>query len=173
MSTYPIKIVKKSLDHQGGTKSYHIVEVITADGRLMLVKRWGKKGSFGSIDVITGGATTSLGGGATTSLGVRILRDKQKRGYDEVDHKELKANDLEEFKRLMTPRLYTSLGANNIAYLIPDAETTGIKEPEKIEWEEDADGKRRLKQKAPMPLPSPPEPTIEEKIARNPLWGAF
>lgn len=166
MGTYPIQIIKKSLDHQGGTKSYHTVQVITADGRQLLVKRWGKKGSFGSIDVMIG--NTNIG--AETA---KIIRDKQKRGYDEVDHKDFRANDLDDFKRLMTPRLYTSLGAANLAYLIPDADTTGIKDAENVEWEKNPDGTMRIKQKPPLPLPPPPEETIEEKIARNPMWGAF
>lgn len=51
--SYPITVTQQSLDHRAGTKSYHFTLISNADGKSVLVFRYGKKGQFGQIIVNT------------------------------------------------------------------------------------------------------------------------
>jgi predicted DNA-binding WGR domain protein len=51
--SYPIKVTQQSYDHKGGTKSYHFTMIEAADGRCVVVFRYGKKGQFGQLITAT------------------------------------------------------------------------------------------------------------------------
>lgn len=161
MTTFPMRVTKQTLDHQGGTKSYHFVFIRNNDGYGLLIKRWGKKGAFGQMEV--------LEGPLAEDIWRRTLKDKQKRGYSIETERLIDVNDLGQLKTALTPRVYTSIGAGALTNLIPGVDTTGVKDPEKIEWVENPDGSMKIAEKPIIKI----EETIEDQIAANSKWGIF
>lgn len=160
MSTFPIKCQKLTMDHRGGTKSYHLLQLTNTDGEAILVKRWGKTGAFGQMDVRRGNAHDMA------SLWNAIHREKTSglKGYEPGEIKGFNAMTEDELKKFVTVPLWTKLGADNIKHVIPEASAIGVKDPEVIEWGEDG-----------KPVPKKPleMPDTENRTKTNPNWGMF
>ncbi|RWB95512.1 MAG: WGR domain-containing protein [Mesorhizobium sp.] len=178
MSSYPIKATHLSLDHRGGTKSYHTVLVETADGLGLLVKRWGKKGVFGSTK------TESYATYREAERAFeRIFNEKTRGGYEVVGKTvETVANDQSELPKMFGRMIYSKLDSGALQHIDPTIDVTGRREPDPPEYDENGDYIGRA------PPRVIPRETIEaalkreaeerkqkeqEGYAANPLFGLF
>jgi len=77
MTEFPIKALKHTIDHSGGTKSFHLY-ILTheASGRSLFITRWGKTGAFGQVKV----DQREDWGAALRAFQVK-LEEKEKGGY--------------------------------------------------------------------------------------------
>lgn len=152
--------------HRGRTKTYQLTIITTDTGRGMLIKRWGKVGTFGQMSVEVGDARS-----------IRHQFDaKYREKFDgeytvDLDDELTKVTSVDELKRVLTLPVWYKLGAANIAFLFPEEDTTDVRAPEEIKWMK-VDDRYVVEPKPPMPMPVKEE-TIEDKVAANPLWGAF
>lgn len=171
--SYPITISKESIrnpDSASGGKDYHAVLIATADQRGMVIKRWGKSGSWG-----TGFKVEPFNSVEEAKREyVSILKEKRKRGY----RKDLiapsptphVANTEEEFKRILGVMLWPHLGPDALRWIDPAMNVTGAKLKKTIEWKQLDDGRYVPAEEAPKIIPEPQENT-EERAAADPLWG--
>ncbi len=73
---YQVRVHKLSLEHENGTKAYHLLRISLSDKSSLVVNRWGKLGSFGET-------THELFAGSYTADKAfeKKRREKEKRGY--------------------------------------------------------------------------------------------
>jgi predicted DNA-binding WGR domain protein len=77
MTEFPILATKHTLDHSGGTKSFHLYVLHhKGSGRSLFITRWGKTGSFGQVKVEQHSTHVS----ATRAFDKK-LEEKEKGGY--------------------------------------------------------------------------------------------
>jgi predicted DNA-binding WGR domain protein len=77
MTDFPITAIKHTLDHSGGTKSFHLYVLTHKDsGRSLFVTRWGKTGAFGQVKVEQ--HSTAISGSRAFD---KKLEEKEKGGY--------------------------------------------------------------------------------------------
>lgn len=176
MSVFPIAIRKKSMLHQQGTKEYHQVLVVTGDNRGMLMQRWGKKGAWGQM-------STEVFRDVGQATAAFENKDREKRsgrsGYrhDPARDTIVECNDEAEFRAKLGRQYFFQAGANNLDFIVPGIDTTGVETVTPAEFEEVAPG--RVVKKGYQPkhefkdFVEPPKPTVEDQIAENPNWGMF
>lgn len=151
------------LDHRGGTKSYSLI-LAGINGRQILINRWGKTGYDGQMQVAINADQRDL---------ERALNERDKKGYNVTKDREHNFTDVESLKKLMGVFIWSKMGGDNLKYLFPDADATGIKGPEDAdEWVKGPDGRMQRVPKASRLLPEV-EPTIEEQVAKDATWGMF
>lgn len=170
-------VSRRTLLHAQGTKEYHLLSVVNnKTGRALVVFRWGKKGSWGQMQVQTG--TIS----AIRKLYQEKTHEKEKGRYNQTNDTAIKAETDADVKRLVTPPYWAKLGSDNIKYVMPDADVTGIEEPQVVEFDEELDGKFKVKHR----IKEHPDFVEDEAVkaqrqleeAKNrqkadPLWGMF
>lgn len=165
---FPVTIRKWSATHGGGTKAYHLLSIETADNKALVVRRFGKVGAWGSLQVIP-----------FSDVGLALKdyddkRDDKMRGGYHVGatSSSKKADSLEEVKKLIGAQYWTQLGPTNLDFIFPGIDTKGVKEPEELAWEKRPDGSYARKEKDPLKFPER-EITDEERRATMPDWGLF
>ncbi len=166
MSTFPIKVTRISAIHVGGTKEYNTVYIQTADDRVMLIKRWGRVKTFGQVkietfhDVYAG--RRAYDGIFSAKFGNEYTRDRR--------DKSVECKDETELKRELGPQYCASLGANNLTWLVPGADTAGVREPDTDEWVKGEDG-RMTRVTHPKLIPIEEEPVAP--LSNDPVWGSW
>lgn len=177
---YPMLIEKVWLDHRGGTKSYQIMRVTAADGKSLLIWRWGKTGKEGQVQVFTLDDEQS----ACDAFKNKV-KDRERSGYSERTNGtapafiSTTAQDGSQLRLAIGVSTFYKLGTEAILHVDPDAKTDGVREPDlEPEWEPDPDnpGKFRNTNVRPPRViaePKPVEPTQEERVAADPLWGLY
>lgn len=84
--TYPYSIKQVRLHHKGGTKSYEVTTVTSANADLFVVRRWGKNDA-----IATGGGQLKIErfslAGSSNQVVNSIINEKQKGGYEVQDTK--------------------------------------------------------------------------------------
>lgn len=132
-TTYPIEIQKISLDHKGATKSYHLLLAARADGKCLLVKRWGRKGQFGSISEELFNTT-----GFAERAFEKVLAEKTGRGYSVLQ--ETNSNKTAVNAEILVHHfgrpLWAKLSAAAVKQLDEDIDVTGRREPETPRFDE-------------------------------------
>lgn len=169
--TYPISVRKWSADHDGGTKSYHLVLIETADNKALVIKRFGKKSAWGSTQVEKFGDV-----GLALREFNKTRNSKESRGYRGArSPNPVDAHDLIAFKGAIGTQYWTCLGKENVEFIIPGADTTGVKDPEELKFEKRADGSFKKVERPPLAVEEKPapEPTIEDRRRAMPNWGMF
>jgi len=172
MSVFPITIIRESLRHRQGTKAYHLLRIMTASGPALTINRWGKTEAWGEIQIVRHDSMAQ----ATTAYN-QEKREKEGRGYSVyMMARSDNADDFEEFKKVLGPQYFSQLGVDNLRHLSPDFDTTGVREPPlETEWVKDEKtGKVRPAgiDTSKYHVPEP-EPTVEDKRVKNPMWGMF
>jgi predicted DNA-binding WGR domain protein len=166
MSIYPIKVRKQSAraGSVSGGKEYHLALITLADGRCLLIKRFGKAGRWGVMQVERYEDQTSA-----LSAYAKKMRDKFQGEY--TDHYLDKSwDDLDTMPKLravLGEGYWNKMGAGNIEWMLPGTDTTGVHD-ESIE----TDQYRKVIPKKPLTV-KPVLPTAEERVIENPLWGMF
>lgn len=166
-SLFPITIYKTTLhSNKGGSnKDYHLVTIYTKNGPALLIKRWGKAGTWGQMEFVRG---------SQIQIEQRrndVYREKTSsaRGYEQIATARVTADDAADFITKLGSAYYYKLG-DNLEYILPGASLKGQKQGTKVEaWDEVAPGKFMPAEKAPVAKVT----TEAERYANNPLWGAF
>lgn len=171
MSIYPITVKKKSgrADSVSGGKDYHLVLITLADGRALFVTRFGKKSTWGSGLHVERYDNTA----AAESAYRAKHREKLSKAYDEIiiDTKVVCA-DWSEFRRALGEQYWNKIGASNLEWILPGADTKGVREERQKEFVEDKDGKMRVKEEPKRLIPDVIE-SAEERVKHTPVWGLF
>lgn len=168
---FPMTVVKQSrrAKSSSGGKEYHLVLISSPSDRskALVIKRWGKAGKWGAMDVMTGSYDQ------VRREYDEKWREKFNGEYREVVKDETKTvHDEVELRIALGPQYVATMGASNLQFLLPGADTKGVRDPDNPEFEKRADGTWRKKERPPRIIPDP-EPTLEEQIAANPMWGMF
>lgn len=168
---YPISIQRRTLSFEQGrsSKEYHIIYIETAGGRALVINRWGRKGSWGQMQVFAFSKLTEA-----ASYAAEKEREKIGKGYSvsAVPPVQVCADEYD-FRMRLGPQYIANLNPDNLRFLLgEDVDTTGVRERENPEFEQTPDG-RWVRKEKPLNTIKDPEPTVEEQVSRNPLWGLF
>lgn len=162
-------VSSRSLQHRSGTKEYHLLAIENkANDRGIIIMRWGKTNAWGQLKVEQG-----------TRSDIQLIweaktREKEKGGYEQTKNKSTEVGIASDIPKLIGPQYYKNIGAANLEYLDEALDTTGVKDPQSHNWEQDANGKWKVDNTPVKSKPVPPkEETFEERQARDPLWGMF
>ncbi|WP_168342099.1 WGR domain-containing protein [Rhizobium leguminosarum] len=133
MSVYPIKVHSISLDHRGGTKSYHLMMIRAANGNTVVVYRWGKTGVFGEVKIETYDGPIKAQKGWD-----KKEREKTNNGYSQTGPAvEKTANDASELMAAIGRNMFAKLGASNVKHLDPSFDTNGMREADDPQYDEE------------------------------------
>lgn len=133
MSVYPIKVHTISLDHRGGTKSYHLHMIQAANGNCVFIKRWGKTGVFGECKIET----------FDSPIKAQKAWDSKERaelnkGYSQTGPVvEKVARDQSELVAAIGRNTFNKLGPAAVKHLDPSFDTTGMREAEDPQYDEE------------------------------------
>ncbi|WP_062120595.1 WGR domain-containing protein [Aureimonas sp. AU40] len=119
-----LRFERITLDHKSGTKDYHVYSICCAETkRSILIKRWGKVGAFGQIDV----QTFDTNEGAVNEFW-KVVRSKTtpRKGYEEGAKKD-DLGDADMVKTFLGIGVFTSIGADALDHLKAGIDTTGCK----------------------------------------------
>lgn len=174
MSTYPIKVSSLSLDHKGGTKSYHISVIETADGRAVFVYRWGKANTFGELKTINGDAPSAWRHWKAKE------QDKTRGGYyPRSNTRVAKAASSADLSKTLGIQLFHKIGKDAIAHLDPTFDTSKLREADEPKSEDGElkhtkDTARKADISKELAQMRAEEAAKTEKVyADNPMFGRF
>ena len=146
MSIYPIKSRSVSLDHRGGTKSYHLVLIEAANGHCVVVNRWGKTGQFGEMKIEQFDSPVKA-----QKAWDKKEREKTGKGYSQTGStRERVANELVELPRVVDAMTFNKMGASNVKWLDPAFDTTGMREADDPQYDEETGRKLDTARKADL-----------------------
>jgi predicted DNA-binding WGR domain protein len=174
MSVYPIKVHSISLDHRGGTKSYHLMMIEAANGNSVVVYRWGKTGVFGEIKIETFDSPIKARKGWE-----KKEREKTSNGYSQTGPAvEKVAADASELMAAIGRNMFAKLGASNVKHLDPSFDTSGMREADDPQYDEETGKKLDTARKMDLAALLEEQKRKEEaEIARayevNDLYGRF
>lgn len=185
MSVYPINRVMVSLDHKGGTKSYHLMLLSAASGASVVIFRWGKTGQFGEMQVHCFKTLSEA-----EKEFEKKLRSKQSGGYFVTsDIKEKSALNDQQLRQIVGLPIFAKMGAAAIKHLDPGFDTSGMREADPPRFSEDGENlesERRAKEAADLRVKHKEEMERLEQERRdreeaerravygaNPIFGAF
>lgn len=167
---FPMKITKTSARHRGRTKDYHLVLITTSDGRSMVVIRFGKKDQWGQMKVHL---FNSIADGESFFSN---KRDEKMGGeytlpITPISVVEVPALDnLQKYLSAYWPKL----GATNIEWLVPGADTKGVRDPDgPSTWARQPDGSLADEYKPRLVPDDEVEVDMASQVARDENWGSF
>lgn len=160
MGVYPLQIRKVTWPHKGGTKEYHLHEIVDlANNRSVLIKRWGKVGSFGQIKVEYGDIA------AMSEIVIAITRDKRANGYDiSTKMEEREATSFADLPGKVGRALFPKIGKEALSFIDPDADVSGMREADQPDFDEDGN---RLAKAARVPSPTYEQLEVAAAIERE------
>lgn len=161
-----------TLDHKGGTKSYHLAWISCDEtGKSILMKRWGKKSSFGQLQVLT----YSTVNGAR-SAAVSLITEKRRGGYDVVSEVTTD-NTRRTLGEFFGPVVWNAFGAENIEFLDADIDTAGMKRAAPAPTRDENDRPIPVTPRFVQPDPEVVRRQELERLRKeqeaNPLFGMF
>lgn len=179
---YPITVESVSLDHKGGTKSYHLKLVHSKSGNSLVIYRWGKTGEFGSVKV-----EKFVFAEEASKAFEKKMTEKMRKGYavnSKHDPAPKTADDFADLRKLVGSPVMSKLQADELKHIDPDADTKGMREREDPRFTEDgkwdadaADRRAREKQaeirKAQEEAKRKEEQEAQQAYANDPNFGAF
>lgn len=105
---------KATLDHKGGTKSYHITTLESEAGPAIVIYRWGKTGQFGQIKV-----ERFSSGAAAEHAVMKKVGEKRSGGYIERPVSDSLLRDEAGLKTFLTTPVLMAIGRDDILHVIP------------------------------------------------------
>lgn len=175
---YPITVLKESAraNSSSGGKDYHLVLVKAANGKSLVIYRWGKKDQWGSgWDVKRFDTADEAEAAFRSKHREKMGREHRNRlpisGLWECD------NQLA-FKARLGLQYFGQLGASNLHHIDPDMDVTGSREREVAEWDENEgraiSAEERKRRAEAVKALEPKQETVEERAAEtNSAWGMF
>lgn len=174
MSIYPIKSRSISLDHRGGTKSYHLMIIEAANGKCVVINRWGKTGSFGEMKVETFDSPV-----AAQKAFDKKEREKGRNGYSQTGStRDTEAADASELVKAIGMATFNKMGAAAVKHLDPNFDTTGMREADPPQYDEETGRKLDTARRANLDemmrqQKAAEEAAVLEAYAANDLYGRF
>lgn len=144
--SYPITVTQQSLNHKGGTKSYHFTLISNAAGKSVLVFRYGKTGQFGQL--VVGQYETVQ---AAENVWAKKEREKSGSagGYSPTGGRTVKtANSSSELKDAMGLALLNKVGASAVKHIDPSYNTSGMRDTDPATVDEDGRSNGDVSRKA-------------------------
>lgn len=133
MSVYPITSRTITLNHQGGTKSYHLHLIQAASGNCVVINRWGKTGALGEMKIETFDSPIK----AQRAFD-RKETEKTRKGYrQDTPARETTAKDSSELVKAVGNVYFNKMGAAAVQHLDPGFDTTGMRQLDGPNWDED------------------------------------
>lgn len=167
---YRLSRESKRADSSSGGKDYHLVLISNlVNNRRLLISRWAKAGQWGNGWKVEQFASE----GDATRAWRKIAQAKFEGEYREtiVAPTEKYFENHEERQKALGAQYWSKLGSH-LEWLIPGV-GMGDKEPEAPFYDEDAGRMRRRPKAPPVERQPEPEPTIEDRVKENPLWGSW
>lgn len=127
MSVYPMEGTKCSLTHKGGTKEYFITLMANAEGKAIVVRRWGAKGAIGQVRVSKFDTVAAAESDYTKELDKRQSGAK---GYQLTDQRIVNVKSAERLSLVIGRTVFPKIGASNVQHIDPNYDTAGMREPE-------------------------------------------
>lgn len=122
--SYPIKVTQQSYDHRGGTKSYHFTLIEAADGKSVVIFRYGKKGQFGQVLTETYETAKAAWKAYEKKEGEKI-----KGGYQPVSHQVTKtATDPTQIVGTVGMALFNKIGAKAVNHIDAGFDTSKMRQ---------------------------------------------
>ncbi|WLR91029.1 WGR domain-containing protein [Shinella zoogloeoides] len=115
------------MSHKGGTKDYFLTLVVNAQGRAIVIRRWGAKGATGQVRVKKFASQLEAEVDYQKELDHRQSGSK---GYRITDSKTLQIEKREAFPFVVGRTVFPKIGPANVQHLDPTYDTTGMREPE-------------------------------------------
>lgn len=171
---YPIKSRALSLDHRGGTKSYHLMLIQANNGKCVVINRWGKTGAFGEMKVKTFDSVP-----AAEKAFSKKEREKTGKGYSQTGaSRETTAADGSELPRSIGLAVFNKMGAAAVKHLDPGFDTSGMREADNPQYDEETGRKIDTARKADLAELMAAQKAAEEETAKqayadNPIFGRF
>lgn len=170
MSATGFNIFRASLSQKRGNrgpqKARHIL-IVSGPERALRVVRWGVVGRWGSMKV------EQHNGALDTRDFNRLIDEAKGSGYEITGNSTHTQIGLGDVKTILAHTYWFKLGPDNLKFLDPSIDTTNVREVEfPAEYEKDDAGHFRRKEVKPRMIEIP-EPTIEDNIAQNEMWGMF
>ncbi|MDE4297067.1 WGR domain-containing protein [Phaeobacter gallaeciensis] len=180
--SYPVRIEAISLDHKGGTKSYHITKVTNQNGKSLVIYRWGKTGAFGEVMTEKFESASAADKAFEKKLGT-----KMKGGYSpdaQHDPMPVDVNDFDGLRKKLGRPTMARLGPDHISHIDGDVDTSGVKDAEtprigedgRLNPQAEAEKRKRLeeeKRKARKEMERRQQQEYEAAYTANPNFGAF
>jgi len=145
MSVYPMEGTKCSLTHKGGTKEYFITLMANAQGKAIVVRRWGAKGAIGQVRVAKFDTVAEAENDYTKEV---MKRQSSSKGYQITDEKIVSVDAPEKLSLVIGRTVFPKIGASNVTHLDPNYDTAGMREPESNRDDDDnyiGEYRRRVK----------------------------
>ena len=174
MSVYPIKTRSISLDHQGGTKSYHLHMIEAANGHCVVINRWGKTGAFGEVKVETFDSPVK----ANRAFDKKE-NEKTRKGYSQVGStRETTAASADELVKAIGMAVFNKMGAAAVKPLDPSFDATGMREADPPQYDEETGRKLDTARRANLDemmrqQKAAEEEAVKNAYAANDLYGRF
>nr|AJW30269.1 hypothetical protein pLM21S1_p151 [Sinorhizobium sp. LM21] len=174
MSIYPIKSRTITLDHRGGTKSYHLVLIEAANGNCVVINRWGKTGAFGEMKVETFDSPIKA-----QKAWDKKEREKTGKGYAQKGGtRERSVAETSELPKIVDAMTFNKMGASAVKHLDPFFDTSGMREADDPQYDEETGAKLDTARKADLSDAIEAKRIADaEKAARayddNDLYGRF
>lgn len=131
MSAYPIEVFTETLDHKGGTKSYHFLVLQASTGQALVVFRFGKTGAFGQFMVEQHPNITSA-----SKAHQKKRKEKISGGYQPKVADSKMLHSAEELRKFLGVAYLPQFGPENLKFLDPDFDVKGVKSPKVDGWDE-------------------------------------
>lgn len=174
MSSYPMLLREIHMDHSGGTKSYHLTLVSTADGRSLFVCRWGKTGAFGEIKSEL--FMTAFEGAKAWD---KKERSRTSGGYSQKGPtREGKIDGPTDIAKVMGLPLFAKMGAAAINHLDVNYDTRNMRDANEPRYDEDGKLTGRDTRSADIAKEVAAEKArlqaeSENTLRKNPNFGRF
>lgn len=173
MSVYPITSKTISYDHQGGTKSYHLHLIQAANGNCVVINRWGKTGAIGEMKIEMFDSPVK----AQRAFDKKET-EKTRKGYRQNGPaREATAKDASEIVKAVGNVYFNKMGATAVQHLDPAFDTSGMREVDSPQWDEDGnklDSSRKVDPAAVRAAQLAAEKEAAEKAySENDLYGRF
>lgn len=160
---YPITIKRQSgrADSVSGGKDYHLVLITLADGRAMLITRFGKKDTWGT------GFNVSTFDRISPALIAYDSKYRAKigRNYDDIlIDTQVSCADSHEFRKALGEQYWAKIGKEKLEWISPNLDTTGVRRSSRDMERDDS---------AFPPVEPAKVETAEERAKQTPVFGMF
>lgn len=178
MSAYPMTVHTESLDHSGGSKSFHLMQIDANDGRSVFVSRWGKTGAFGQFKV-----ERFENRPEARRAWDKKRNEKRGGGYRPGATNMVVAENEADLRRILGVGYLSTFGPDNLRHLDPHFNVTGVRGA-KVDYDENGEKVDTAKRVDPRLLREAAERERQEKEAQaaaqraatyndDPLFGLF
>lgn len=151
----------------GGVRQIHLMAVGHSSAALVIERRC-KPGTWGQLTI------SQIASFAKAEMLIEhIMKEKSGKRYRFKPSEIRQYPGSQEMKAALCGySLWYKLGADNIRYIAPFADTSGVKSSPEVTFQRNAAG-RMVAVEPPPKMFDEPEPTFIDRVQENPLFGLF